>query len=122
VAHWNRAGLNRVVRHIAPWMPGLGLVVHRGRRSGRQYQTPVELFPAEGGVIIALTYGQDTDWLKNIQAAGAGELRTRGRRLRVESPRVYRDEERKGIRPGERQVLRLLGIADFVYLKTAPLS
>jgi deazaflavin-dependent oxidoreductase (nitroreductase family) len=122
VAHWNRAGLNRVVRHIAPLMPGLGLVVHRGRRSGREYQTPVELFPAEGGVIIALTYGPDTDWLKNIQAAGGGELRTRGRRLRVDSPRVYRDEERKGIRPAERQVLRLLGVADFVYLKTAPLG
>ena len=29
VARWNKVGLNRAVRHIAPWMPGLGLVVHR---------------------------------------------------------------------------------------------
>lgn len=120
VARWNRAGLNRVVRHVAPWMPGLGLVVHRGRRSGRQYRTPVELFPAEGGVIIALTYGKETDWLRNIQAAGSGEVRTRGRVLRVSEPRVYRDETRQGIRPAERAALRLLGVADFVYLKTAP--
>jgi len=36
-----QAGLNRVTRHIAPWMPGLGVVIHRGRRSGRRYETPV---------------------------------------------------------------------------------
>jgi deazaflavin-dependent oxidoreductase (nitroreductase family) len=118
VARWNRAGLNRVTRHIAPWVPGLGLIVHRGRRSGREYQTPVEVFPAQDGFIIALTYGPDTDWLRNIQAAGGGELRTRGRVLRVGEARVFRDETRTGIRLPEREVLRLLGVADFVHLKT----
>jgi deazaflavin-dependent oxidoreductase (nitroreductase family) len=118
LARWNRAGLNRVVRHLAPWMPGLGLVVHRGRRSGRVYQTPVELFPARDGFIVALTYGAGTEWLRNLQAAGGGELRTRGRTLRVGEPRVYHDEKRTGIRPLERSVLRLLGVADFVHLKT----
>lgn len=39
---WNRATLNRVTKHIAPWMPGFGVVVHRGRRSGRSYPTPVK--------------------------------------------------------------------------------
>jgi hypothetical protein len=29
VRQWNKVGLNRVTRHIAPWMPGLGVVVHR---------------------------------------------------------------------------------------------
>ena len=98
LARWNRAGLNRAVRHVAPWMPGLGLVVHRGRKSGREYQTPVELFPAEGGVIIALTYGPDTDWVRNVQAVGGCELRTRGRVLRAGEPRVYRDPARAGVR------------------------
>jgi deazaflavin-dependent oxidoreductase (nitroreductase family) len=120
VARWNKAGLNRVVRHIAPWMPGLGLILHHGRRSGRLYRTPVEVFPARDGFIIALTYGPGTDWLRNVQAAGGGELRTRGRVYRVREPRVYHDEERAGIRPPERAVLRLLGVADFVHLKTAP--
>jgi deazaflavin-dependent oxidoreductase (nitroreductase family) len=99
-------------------MPGLGLIVHRGRRSGRVYQTPVELFGTPDGFVIVLTYGLDTDWLKNLQAAGGGEVRTRGRTLRVGEPRVYHDEERRGIRPLERSVLRLLGVADFVRLKT----
>jgi deazaflavin-dependent oxidoreductase (nitroreductase family) len=119
VAQWNKAGLNRVVRHIAPRAPGLGLVVHRGRRSGRGYQTPVNVFRTEDGFVIALTYGpQHTDWVKNVLAAGGCELRTGGRVLRVNSPRVYHDESRRGIRPLERQALRLLGVADFLSVKT----
>ena len=36
VGQWNKAGLNRLTRHIAPWMPGFGVIVHHGRRSGRR--------------------------------------------------------------------------------------
>lgn len=120
VGRWNKAGLNRVTRHVAPWMPGLGLVIHRGRRSGRQYQTPVNVFPAADGYILALTYGPDTDWVRNVLAAGGCELRTRGRTVRLVSPRLYHDEDRRGIRPLERQVLRVLNVADFLSLTSAP--
>ena len=120
VGRWNKAGLNRVTRHVAPWMPGFGLVIHRGRRSGRQYQTPVNVFPAADGYVLALTYGPDTDWVRNVLAAGGCELRTRGRTVRLVSPRLYHDEDRPGIRPLERQVLRALNVADFLSLKTAP--
>jgi len=61
VGRWNKVGLNRVTRHIAPWMPGLGVVVHRGRRSGRVYQTPVNVFATEDGYVVALTYGPDAE-------------------------------------------------------------
>ncbi len=120
VAQWNKAGLNRVVRHVAPWAPGLGLIIHRGRRSGREYQTPVNVFRTEDGFVVALTYGpRNTDWVQNVLAAGGCELRTGGRVLRVNSPRVYHDESRRGIRPLEQQTLRLLGVADFLSVKTA---
>ena len=119
VGRWNKAGLNRVTRHIAPWMPGLGVVIHRGRRSGRRYQTPVNVFPAGDGFVFALTYGPDTDWVRNVLAAGGCELRTRGRTVRLVSPRLYRDEDRRGIRPVERQVLRVLNVTDFLSLKSA---
>jgi deazaflavin-dependent oxidoreductase (nitroreductase family) len=117
VARLNKAGLNRVVIHIAPRMSGMGLIVHLGRRSGREYRTPVQVFQARDGFIVALTYGVDTDWLRNIQAAGGGLLRTRGLTFQVSEPRVYHDEERTGIRLAERQMLRLLDVADFVHLK-----
>jgi deazaflavin-dependent oxidoreductase (nitroreductase family) len=120
VGRWNKAGLNRVTRHIAPWMPGLGVVVHRGRRSGRQYQTPVNVFTGGDGYVFALTYGPDTDWVKNVLAAGGCELRTRGEAIQLGSPRLFHDQSRSGIRPVERQVLRMLGVADFLSL--APVS
>jgi hypothetical protein len=44
-------------------MPGLGVVVHRGRRTGSVYQAPVNVFAAEDGYDLALTYGPDTDWV-----------------------------------------------------------
>lgn len=120
VARLNRVGLNRVTRRFAPWMPGFGVVVHRGRRSGRSYRTPVNVFPRPGGYVFALTYGPDTDWVKNVRAAGGCELETRGRRVRLVSPHLFHDESRHDIRVVERQVLRLLGVADFLALKTEP--
>ena len=120
VARLNKAGLNRVTKHIAPWMPGLGVVVHRGRRSGRVYQTPVNVFTAGDGYVIALTYGPGSDWVRNVLAEGGCELRTRGRVIAVTSPRVFHDETRRDIRPLERQALRVLGVADFLPLSTAP--
>jgi deazaflavin-dependent oxidoreductase (nitroreductase family) len=119
VGRWNKAGLNRVTRHIAPWMPGLGVVIHRGRRSGRRYETPVNVFTADNGYVFALTYGPDTDWVKNVLAAGGCRLRTRGDTVELVSPRLFHDETRRGIRPFERQVLRVLGVADFLSLKPA---
>src|SRR5215472_1872365 len=120
VRQWNKAGLNRVTKHIAPWAPGFGVVIHRGRRSGRLYQTPVNVFAAGDSYVFALTYGPDTDWVKNVRAAGGCGLRTRGRAIRLTSPRLYHDQSRQGIRPLERQVLRMIGVADFLSLKIAP--
>jgi deazaflavin-dependent oxidoreductase (nitroreductase family) len=101
-------------------MPGFGVVVHRGRRSGKEYQTPVNVFPTEDGYVLALTYGPDTDWVKNVVAAGGCELRTGGRVVRLTTPRLFHDETRHDIRPLERQVLRVIGVADFLSLKTGP--
>jgi hypothetical protein len=79
----------------------------------------VNVFATEGGYRFALTYGPETDWVKNVLAAGGCELRTRGRTIRLVAPRLYHDERRQGIRPVERQILRLLGVADFLVLRTA---
>ncbi len=120
LARWNKAGLNRLTKHTAPLTPGMGVVIHRGRRSGRRFQTPVNVFRTEDGFLFALTYGPDSDWVKNVLAAGGCELRTRGRTIRLVAPRLVHDESRRGIRPFERQVLRLIGVADFLSVKIAP--
>ena len=120
VGRWNKAGPNRLTRHVAPWLPGFGVVVHRGRRTGHQYRTPVNVFRSGSEYRFALTYGPDTDWVRNVVAAGGCALLTRGHLVRLTAPRLYRDERRTGIRPVERRMLRLLGVADFLALTAAP--
>ena len=66
----------------------MAIVVHRGRSSGREYRTPVFAFPTDEGFAIALTYGHDVDWLKNVQAAGTCSLMRKGRAVDLGNPRV----------------------------------
>ena len=94
IARLNRARLNRLVRPVAPYLPTLGVVVHRGRKSGREYRTPVNVFKYEGGYVVALTYGLDTEWVKNVLATGGAVLETRGARFSVSEPRLFHDEQR----------------------------
>lgn len=109
-----------MTKHIAPWLPGLAVVVHHGRKSGRRYETPVMVFRHEDRFLIALTYGgKDTEWVKNVVAAGGCELRTGGRGYATDSPHVYTDRSRSGIRPLERQVLGLAGVSEFLSLTVA---
>lgn len=112
----NKVGLNRLTKRLAPHLPGFGVVVHHGRTSGRIYRTPVNLFPVDGGYVVALTYGLHTDWVKNVVAAGGCQLHTRGSVRDCENPRVYRDTTRAHIRPFERRVLGLLHVDDFLHL------
>ena len=77
VRQWNRAGLNRVTKHVAPWAPGFGVVIHLASASGLLYQTPVSVFPAEDGYVFALTHGPDTtgrtSWPRAVASCGRAD-------------------------------------------------
>jgi deazaflavin-dependent oxidoreductase (nitroreductase family) len=120
VARVNRVVTNRVAGHIAGRLPGFGIVQHRGRRSGRPYRTPINVFRVSDGYVAALTYGTDTDWVKNVLAAGGCELEVRRRRVRLTDPRVVHDETRHDMPLGVRKLLAVLGVTDFLYLAVAP--
>lgn len=122
VGRLNKVGFNRVSTPVARRLGGFAVVHHVGRRSGRAFRTPVNLFPTEGGYVIALTYGPDTDWVKNILAAGGCDVETRGRRVPCTRPRVYRDPGRRHIRPVEAAVLRLIGVEEFLSLEVADVN
>ena len=117
VGRWNRVGFNRLSTPVARHLPGFGVVRHRGRRTGRSYTTPVNVFPVPGGFVIALTYGPRTDWVRNVLAAGGCTLETRGALVECTEPRVYRDSSRRHIRPVERVVLGWIGVEDFMELR-----
>lgn len=119
--HVNKVSLNKVTRPLFRWLPGMGVVVHRGRRSGKAYRTPVNVFPRPGGrYVVALTYGPDTDWVKNVLAAGGCELLTRGTHLELTAPQLFHDEARHEIRMFERAVLGRLHVYDFLELQVVP--
>ncbi|WP_188940549.1 nitroreductase family deazaflavin-dependent oxidoreductase [Nakamurella endophytica] len=121
VARFNRRFLNPVARHLAPHLPTFGVVVHRGRRSGREFRTPVNVFPsAGGGYRVALTYGPDADWVRNVLAAGGCELVTRGRTVRLVRPELHRDPARAGIPFPPRAVLGWIDVTDFLDLAPEP--
>lgn len=87
LTRFNRRVANPVARRFAR-MPPMALVVHVGRTSGKEYRTPVLAFPAAEGFAIALTYGRDVDWLKNVLAAGGCSVVRWGRTVELANPRV----------------------------------
>jgi deazaflavin-dependent oxidoreductase (nitroreductase family) len=116
IAHFNRRVTNHLTRPLSRWLPGFGVVIHTGRKSKRQYETPVNLFRAADGYVIALTYGPESDWVRNVLAAGRCELITRGRRKRLTSPQIRHDERLRLVPRPLRPVLRLLRVTDFMHL------
>ncbi|TVT26255.1 nitroreductase family deazaflavin-dependent oxidoreductase [Amycolatopsis rhizosphaerae] len=123
VARFNRVATNRVARLITGRMPGFGTIVHRGRRSGRVYRTPVNVFGTPTGYVVALTYGPDSDWVRNVLAAGGCGLETRGRTEELTAPRVVHDEARSAMPFMPRQVLGLARVTDFLYVdRVSPAS
>jgi deazaflavin-dependent oxidoreductase (nitroreductase family) len=85
--------INPVTRLFAGWLPGFAILSHVGRKSGRTYRTPINVFRRGDHYLFALTYGSDVDWMKNVLAAGGCEMRTRGRDIRLVEPEVIVDPE-----------------------------
>ena len=99
------------------------LLRHRGRRSGREYATPVVARPYPGGgFIIPLTFGTGADWYQNIAAAGGCVIRWKGVEHTLEQPEVVSFEEGgKAYSAFERVMMRrILGMKNFVRLRAAP--
>jgi deazaflavin-dependent oxidoreductase (nitroreductase family) len=116
LARFNRRVTNRVARTFAGRVPGFGIIEHRGRTSGRTYQTPISVFRRPAGYAIALTYGPEAQWVQNVLAAGGATLEAGGRRQQLRNPRVVRDVRRRFVPPPVRAVLRLVNADAFLLL------
>jgi deazaflavin-dependent oxidoreductase (nitroreductase family) len=116
IARFNRRVTNRVLGPLATYLPGFGILLHRGRRSGSEYRTPVNVFRRPGGAVIALTYGPNADWVRNVLASGDCTILTQGRRLRLREPRLIHDERRRLVPPIVRVMLGIGGVTDFLDL------
>jgi deazaflavin-dependent oxidoreductase (nitroreductase family) len=83
------------------------VVRHVGRRSGRTYETPVIAVQHDDSFLIALPYGQRTDWLKNVLDAGSAAIVANGHAYEVDQPEVIPMTEATAyFRPREQRMHR----------------
>ena len=99
LTRFNRSVANKITRPAARYLPGFGVVRHEGRRSGVQYETPVNCWISGHTITIALTYGEGVDWLKNLEANAGGHIVVSGRVYAVGAPQVLSTSEGIGRMP-----------------------
>lgn len=88
IARFNKYVTNPLQRLWAPWLPYMAVIEHTGRKSGKPYRTPVMAFVDTKSVRVVLNYGEHSDWVRNVRAAGSARLVHRGRRYRLSDPRI----------------------------------
>src|SRR6202049_2321728 len=122
VAAFNLAVTNRITSRFADRLPGFGILTHVGRKSGRVYRTPVNVFRAPEGFLIALTYGRESEWVKNVLAAGGCQFETRRVLYQLSAPTIVHDTTGRRFPLFVRIILRLIGASDFMQLSTSRLQ
>jgi deazaflavin-dependent oxidoreductase (nitroreductase family) len=99
------------------WNPAFGIIEHRGRRSGRAYTTPVAVRRVDGGFVVALAFGAQVDWNRNLEAAQGGTIVWRGDRHPVGAPeRIDSATARAAFHLIQRLALRTGRIEAFIRL------
>ncbi|HKY52107.1 MAG TPA: hypothetical protein VJP45_12700 [Candidatus Limnocylindria bacterium] len=117
VAWINRQILNPIVLRIAGPL-AVSIVHHVGRRTGREYRTPVFAEQTSEGFIVGLIYGAETDWCRNVLAARGAVLAHRGHELRLTGPRVIDATAARAMLPlGIWLIHRALGTSGFLTLR-----
>ncbi len=100
-------------------MRAYSLLKHVGRKSGKEYRTPVSAFPLGDGFVLAILYGDaaEVDWVRNVMAAGKCILKTNNLEYTLIKPEL--------IAPAQampayswlfRAVYRLQGVRQFLWI------
>jgi deazaflavin-dependent oxidoreductase (nitroreductase family) len=118
--------LNPVMRKLAGrrHMRMAAEIRHVGRRSGRPYVTPAGARLTGDTFVIPLTFGNQSDWSRNVRAAGGCTIRLEGTEYRAVQPELADRNQaapvvRAAFGPVERAIFRMLGIQQFLLLRRA---
>ena len=95
---------------------------HVGRRSGKAYVTPTSAHVRGDVLLIGLTFGNQSDWSRNVRAAAGCTVRLGGRTYRATGPELVTwADDRALIASAFNLVLRagfrVLGIRQFMRLR-----
>ena len=100
---------------------------HLGRRSGKAYVTPVSARLLGDMALVPLTFGNESDWVRNVRAAAGCALRIGGADYIATKPELLNRSEAKPLTrsafgPSQRVMFRVLGIKQFMRLQISPVS
>ena len=99
--------------------------VQVGRRSGLAYMTTVSARRTGDMVLIALTFGNQSDWARNVWAAGGCSVRIQGADYDLTEPRFLTMAQARPLIAAafsrrERAGFRMLGIKQVLCLRIVP--
>lgn len=100
--------------------PMVAQIHHVGRRSGKSYLTPVGVRVDGDVAMIPLTFGNQSDWARNIRAAGTCGLRANGTTYCGARPHFVDSTDaapRTAFSAIERGLFRMLGIKQYMRLE-----
>jgi len=87
------------------------VIRHVGRTSGQEYETPIGAVATDDGFVIALPYGTQADWLKNVMASGSATIVDEGETYLVDQPEVVlTSEAAQHFPPKEQRAHRLFAV------------
>jgi deazaflavin-dependent oxidoreductase (nitroreductase family) len=118
---FNKYVTNRVFRRFASRSRGPFAVIHHvGRRSGKPYETTIMVWHLGEGFVIALTYGSNVDWYRNVVSAGGGTLLWHGKTYTIGKPESIDAKTALTAFPAFfRLILRRSGTHEFVWVKSS---
>jgi deazaflavin-dependent oxidoreductase (nitroreductase family) len=116
-----RSLANRIFLTISGrWLRAYSIVRHAGRTSGRAYRNPVSAYPLGDGFVISVLYGTQSQWVRNVMAAGRFTLRTKGRDYQLERPELIPPTQALAAYPTLlRRLMQSQGIEHFVWAHRA---
>ena len=110
------APLNGLVARFAGsrYLPLWAIMRHHGRRSGREYATPVAAQRTAQGFVIPLAFGESADWCRNVLASGRAQIRWKDREYPVVEPSIVPAREALDAFPAIARPLLTRGAIDEV--------
>lgn len=109
--------VNPFTRLFVKWLPSFAIIRYRGRRSGKRYRTPMNVFRHGDAYVFALTYGSDVQWVKNVLAAGEADLEIRNRVIHLTDPEMFVDPRRRLMPLPVRLILGLMRVSEFLRMR-----
>jgi deazaflavin-dependent oxidoreductase (nitroreductase family) len=117
--------LNPLVGKLAGrrFLPMMARIHHVGRRSGKPYMTPISAAVAGDTIVVPMSFGNQSDWARNVRAAGQCVVQVGGKRYHGVQPQFADAVDAKGVvhqafNAFERFGFRLLGVKQFLLLRT----